>query len=350
MNLTLYLIRRLFALIPTLLGISFLSFILINAAPGGPVEQALSKMRFSGGMERSGSVQSASKSGADSAVTNEVVESLKRQYGFDKPLIVRYGIWLKRLATLDFGTSFIYHQPVWDVIISKFPVSLMFGLVSFLLTYLICIPLGIFKALWNGSRFDLATSMGIFLTYSIPSFMLAILLIVLCGPGGFELLPIQGMKSELYDSLPWAEQMLDRIQHAILPLACYCIGSFATLTMLMKNSLLDEVKKDYARTARAKGLDERTVILKHVLRNSLLPIATGLGGVLGVFFAGSLLLETIFNLDGLGLLSFNSVLQRDFNVIMGLLMIESFVALAGNLLSDIVYVILDPRLDFGSQS
>jgi microcin C transport system permease protein len=176
------------------------------------------------------------------------------------------------------------------------------------------------------------------------------LLIVLLGPGGLGWFPIQGLKSELYEVLSPTGQILDRIHHAILPLFCYCIGSFATLTMLMKNSMLEEIKKDYARTARAKGLDEKTVLVRHVLRNALLPVATGLGSLLGVFFAGALLLETIFNLDGIGLLSYNAVLQRDFNVVMGLLMLQSFASLAGNLVSDIIYVFVDPRIDYGAES
>jgi microcin C transport system permease protein len=346
MNLGLYVLRRLGALIPTLIGISFISFLLINMAPGGPVEQALQKMRFAGAQ---GQQSSQISNNVESAVTKEVLESLKRQYGYDKPLLERYWIWLKRMVRFDFGDSFNYHQPVWQLITQKFPVSLMFGLVSFFLVYLICIPLGILKALWNGGRFDVISSLVVFATYSIPSFMLGILLIVLLGPGGMGWFPIQGLHSELYDYLSTGGKILDRIHHAILPLFCYCIGSFATLTMLMKNSMLEEIKKDYVRTARAKGHDEKTVLVRHVLRNALLPVATGLGSLLGVFFAGALLLETIFNLDGIGLLSYNAVLQRDFNVVMGLLMLQSFAALAGNLVSDIIYVLVDPRIDFGAE-
>jgi len=345
MNLLEYIGRRLLALIPTLIGISFISFLLINSAPGGPVEQALQRMRFGGG---EGSASSAVSSRNDSAVTDEVIQSLKRQYGFNKPLITRYGIWLGKLVRFDFGESFNYHRKVTELIVEKFPVSLLFGLTSFLLTYLICIPLGIYKALYHGTKFDLFTSASIFIAYSIPGFLLAILLIVYVGPNGFDLFPIQGLKSELADTMPFFERVWDRIHHAILPLTCYCIGGFASLTVLMKNSLLEEIKKDYVRTARAKGLDENTVVFKHVLRNALMPIATGIGSFLGVFFAGSLLLETVFNLDGIGLLSYNSVMQRDYNVIMGLLTIQTFIFLLGNLFSDLLYVFLDPRVDFSS--
>jgi len=347
MNFGVYILRRLMALIPTLLGISIISFILINAAPGGPVEQALSRIKMADG---AGSGMGGGGGGArgqnDSAVTQEVIDALKKQYGYDKPLHIRYGIWLKRLVTLDFGDSFIYHRPTWDLVTSKFPVSLLFGLSSFILAYLICIPLGVIKAVHNGSKFDVISSVIVFFAYSIPSFILAILLIVFLGPGNLNLFPIQGLVSEMHDYMGFWGQLFDRIHHAMLPLFCYTIGSFATLTVLMKNSMLEEVRKDYVRTARAKGLGENKIIFVHVLRNALVPIATGLGGLLGVFFAGALLLETIFNLDGIGLLQFQSVLQRDFNVVMALLMLTSAASLIGNLLSDIIYVLIDPRIDF----
>jgi microcin C transport system permease protein len=348
-NIGLYILRRMMALIPTLIGISLISFLLINAAPGGPVEQALQKIKFSGAAgDGAGVSGGGARANLDSAVTDEVIESLKRQYGFDKPLMTRYWIWLKRMVTFNFGDSFIYHQSVLSLIIEKFPVSLMLGLVSFLLTYLVCIPLGIIKAVRNNTRFDYLSSGMIFFTYAIPSFMLGILMIVYLGPSGLDWFPIQGLKSEMYDSLGFFEKVQDRVSHAFMPLVCYCIGSFATLTMVMKNSMLEEIKKDYVRTARAKGLAEKVVVFKHVLRNALLPIATGIGGFLSIFFAGSLLLETIFNLDGIGLLGFNSVLSRDFNVIMGLLMVQSFSFLFGNLVSDVLYVLVDPRIDFGA--
>ncbi len=354
MNFGVYVLRRILAIVPTLFGISLVAFLLINMAPGGPVEQALQKIKYAGAMGQGGggggaASGSSGRSGLDAAVTEEVLESLKRQYGFDKPIHIRYFIWLGNLSRLDFGESFIHHRKVVDLIIAKFPVSIMFGLVSFFLMYLVCIPLGIAKAVWNNTRFDVGSSVLIFSTYSMPAFMLAILLVVTMGPGGLDWFPIQGIKSEWYSDLSFWDQITDRIHHAFLPLLCYCIGSFATLTMLMKNSILDEIQRDYARTARAKGLDEKTVVVRHVLRNALLPIATGLGSFLGIFFAGSLLIEQIFNLDGIGLLSYTSVLQRDYNVIMGLLMIQSFTSLAGNLISDILYVLLDPRIDFSAQ-
>jgi microcin C transport system permease protein len=340
-----YFLRRLAILLPTLLGVTVVVFAIINLAPGSPIEQKLQQIRFSGG--DGGSQMSSGSRGASQGVSNEVLEALKKQYGFDKPVHERYFLWLKNIVTLNFGDSFTYEEPVLDVIISKFPVSLQFGIVSLILSYLISIPLGIVKAIRNGSTFDISSSVLLFILYSIPSFMLAILLIVFLSGGSFlEIFPVGGLYSEYYDELSLWEKFLDRIHHFTLPLVCYTIGSFTSLTILMKNSLIEEIEKDYIRTARAKGLDEKTVYMKHALRNALIPIVTGLGGFLTVFFAGSLLLETIFQLDGIGLLSYRSILSRDYNVIMGLVFIQSALFLVGNVLSDFAYVLVDPRIDF----
>lgn len=340
-----YFIRRLLILIPTLLGITVVVFLIINLAPGSPIEQKLQAMRFGGGA--GGEVSKSSDRGASHGVSNEMMEAMKRQYGFDKPLHERYLLWLKNISTLNFGESFTYEEPVLDVIISKFPVSLQFGVVSLILSYLVSIPLGIFKAIRHGSVFDVSSSILLFVLYSIPSFMLAILLIVLFSGGSFlEIFPVGGLYSESYDELSMLGKFIDRVHHFTLPLICFTIGNFTSLTVLMKNSLIEEIKKDYIRTARAKGLDEKTVYMKHALRNALIPIVTGLGGFLSVFFAGSLLLETIFQLDGIGLLGYKSVLARDYNVIMGLVFMQSFLFLIGNVLSDFAYVIVDPRIDF----
>lgn len=342
-----YIFRRLVALIPTLIGITVIAFAIINLAPGSPIEQKLQQIRF-GGMSGGGEA-GAGRLGGSQIVTDEVIQALKKQYGFDQPIHVRYWIWLKNLAHLDFGRSFNFEEPVVDVVSRKLPVSITFGVVSFLLSYLICIPLGIFKAIKDGSRVDAATSMLLFMAHSTPSFMLAILLIVFLGGGSFlNWFPIMGVVSDGYSSLSFVARIWDRIHHAILPMTCYMLGHFASLTVLMKNSVLEEIKRDYVRTARAKGLDENAVVMKHVVRNALIPIATGFGSVVSVFFAGSLLIETIFSLDGIGLLSFQSILARDYNVIMGLLVMESFLFLIGNLLSDLLYVWIDPRIDFGA--
>ncbi|HXH29923.1 MAG TPA: ABC transporter permease subunit [Bacteriovoracaceae bacterium] len=340
-----YFLRRLAILIPTLLGVTVVVFVIINMAPGGPIEQKLQQIRFGGGDGSSGTATSGR--GASQGVSDEVLESLKKQYGFDKPLHVRYLLWLKNIATLNFGESFTYEEPVMEVIVSKFPVSLQFGIISLILSYLISIPLGILKAIKHGSFFDISSSFILFVFYSIPSFMLAILLIVFLSGGSFyEIFPVGGIQSEAFEELSLWEKFLDRVHHFTLPLICYTIGSFTSLTVLMKNSLIEEIKKDYIRTARAKGMEEKYVYMKHALRNALIPIVTGLGGFLTVFFAGSLLLETIFQLDGIGLLSYKSILSRDYNVIMGLVFIQSALFLIGNVLSDIAYVLVDPRIDF----
>ena len=329
-------------MIPTLFGITVIVFIIINLAPGSPVEQKIRQMRF-GGAE----IGSESSSSSEGAVSEEVIEALKKQYGFDKPLHVRYFIWLKNLMVLDFGESFSYEEPVLDVIKSKFPVSLQFGIVSLFLSYLICIPLGVLKAIFNNTKFDYISSFIIMAMYSIPGFMLGILLIVFFAGGQFlDWFPVGELYSDSYDSLSFWGKVGDRIHHFILPCISYMISQFTVLTMLQKNSLLEEVKKDYIRTARAKGLDEKKVYLKHALRNALIPIVTGIGNFLTLFFAGSLLIETIFNLDGMGLLGYQAILERDYNVLMGLVFIQSLLMLVGNLLSDIAYVVVDPRIDF----
>lgn len=335
-----YLLRRLALMIPTLLGITLVVFFIINLAPGSPIEQKLQALQFSGSADQESSRGSAT-------VSKEVLEALNKQYGFDKPVHIRYWIWLKNLATLDFGESFTYEEEVLSVIVSKFPVSLQFGVMSLILSYLISIPLGVFKAIKHGGKFDYISSFLLFIAYSIPGFMLAILLIVFLSGGSFlDIFPIGGLYSDFYDEMNWWQRILDRIHHFVLPLICFTIGSYTQLTLLMKNSILDEVKKDYIRTARAKGLEDKVVYLKHALRNALIPIVTGIGGFLSVFFAGSLLLEKIFQLDGIGLLGFNSILSRDYNVIMGLVFIQSVLMLVGNIISDIAYIIVDPRIDF----
>lgn len=332
-------------MIPTIFGVTVITFVIINLAPGSPVERKLQEMRFGGMGTQSAGVESVR--GNSSGISNEVIEALNKQYGFDKPLHVRYWIWVKNLIRLDFGESFTYEEPVTDVIMSKFPVSLQFGIASLLLSYLICIPLGVFKAVKNGENFDMLSSTFLFILYSIPGFMLGILLIVFFSGGKFfEWFPVGDLYSDLYDDMNFWQQIWDRLVHFILPLISYMVGSFTVLTMLMKNSLLEEIKKDYIRTARSKGVSEKLVYLKHALRNALIPIVTGLGGMLSIFFAGSLLIEMIFNLDGIGRMSYQAVLERDYNLIMGSMFIQSVLMLMGNLLSDLAYMVVDPRIDY----
>ena len=341
-----YFLRRIAFMLPTFIGITLITFVVINLAPGGPIEQMLSQMRFGG--QITGSAAEGSLSGqADEGVNEEILAELKRQYGFDKPLYIRYGLWLWNLARLDFGQSFVYDEPVIEVIVSKFPVSLQFGVLSFFITYLVCIPLGIAKAVGDGTAFDGVTSVLVFVGYSVSPLMLGVLLIVLFGGGSFvDWFPISGLTSDFYEEMGFWGKVGDRMHHFVMPLFCYLISNFATLTLLMKNSILEEISKDYVTTARSKGLDDRVVFFRHVLRNALIPVATGLGGFLGVFFVGNLFIEQIFSLDGMGLLFYNSLLARDYTVLLGILSLVSVILMLGNLISDFLYVVVDPRIDF----
>lgn len=332
-----YFLQRVLWMMPTLLGITVVCFVIINLAPGGPVEQALAKIRLGGG----------GGGGSGMGVSNEVVEAIKKQYGFDKPAHTRYLIWLKNIVTADFGESFSYQRPVIDVIMDKLPISLQFGLASLILIYLISVPLGIAKAVRDGGHFDLWTSVGLMVAYSIPPLILGILMRVFLAGGTFlDLFPLGELYSDSYHSLSLWGKILDRAHHFVLPLTCYVANGFTVLVLLMKNSLLEEIRLDYIRTARAKGLDEKTVVYKHALRNALIPILTGLGSFLTIFFAGSIIIEQVFNIDGMGLLSYRSILSRDYNVIMALIFIQSVLAMVGRLISDMTYVIVDPRIDF----
>jgi microcin C transport system permease protein len=335
-----YILRRLVLIIPTFIGITLVSFVIINLAPGSPIEQKLQAARFGGGGE-------GSASRVNSGTNQAVIDALKKQYGFDKPVHERYFIWLRNVSHLDFGQSFTFEEPVIDLIISKFPVSLQFGLASLILTYLVCIPLGIAKAIRAGSTFDMVTGILLYVTYSVPPLILGIFLIVFFAGGSyFTWFPIGLLQSDNFDTLGIGAKIIDRAQHFVLPLICYMIGGFTELTMLMRNSMLDVIKQDYVRTARAKGLDENVVYYKHALRNALIPVATNLSAFFGVFLAGSLIIENIFQLDGIGSLSYKAILSRDYNVMMGILFLSSMVLMFGRLVSDLIYVMVDPRIDF----
>ncbi len=330
-----YIAKRLLSILPTIFGITLISFVIINLAPGGPIEEKIRAIRFGTG------------TAATQGVSEEVIQSLKKQYGFDKPLLTRYGIWLKNIVLLDFGNSFKYQRPVSEVIADRFPISLQFGVVSFILTYLICIPLGIAKAVRDGSRFDVVTSVFLMILYSVPPLVLGIILRIYFAGGAFlDWFPLGEIYSDQYSTFSFFEKVSDRVEHFILPLICYVIGNFTVLSFLMKNSLLEEIRLDYVRTARAKGLSENAVIYKHALRNALIPIATGFSSFLSVFFAGSVIIEQIFSLRGMGLLGYESALSRDYNVLMALIFIEGMLLAVGRLLSDVSYVLIDPRIDF----
>jgi microcin C transport system permease protein len=341
-----YILRRLLLLIPTFIGITIISFAVFQLAPGGPIESAISQMRFAGGgSDAAGPGPSGGENQA--TVSAEVIEELKKKYGFDKPIHERYLIWLGNVARLDFGYSYTYGQKVTDLIASKLPVSARFGIASFILAYLVCIPLGIIKALRDGSGFDLGSSFFIFMMYSIPTYMLGIVLIYFFAGGShWDIFPLGGTASLDAENLGTAARIKDQLWHMVLPLICFSIAGFARMTILMKNSMLEEVSKDYVRTARAKGLAEHIVIGKHALRNSLIPMATDIGEFVTIFFASNLLIEQIFNLDGFGKLFYDAALSRDYPLLMGSVFIGAGLSLLARLISDVAYVLVDPRINF----
>jgi microcin C transport system permease protein len=333
-----YILRRLLLMIPTLFGISVVCFTLTQFVPGGPVEEMIAKIR---------GVGSQMGQSVENQITEEEIENLKAYHGFDKPAVERYFRWMLNVLRLDLGTSYTYEEPVWDVIISRFPISLFFGLTSFFLTYLICIPLGLKKATKHNTPFDSISSIVIFIGYSIPGYALGVLLIVFLGGGSFlDLFPISGIVSDNFEELSLFGKVGDFLHHMVLPLVCYMIGQFAFLTMLMKNSVLEELQKDYMRTALVKGASFHMAVWRHAFRNSLIPLATGIGEIFTLMFAGSVLIEKIFDIDGMGLLAYNSILGRDYNVVLGIIMLSSIMTLLGRLFSDIVYVIVDPRIKY----
>jgi microcin C transport system permease protein len=339
-----YFVRRLLLVIPTFIGITLAVFVVMHFVPGGPIERQIMayKMAIAGEGGAGGSTV-----GFGTEIPPEALEELRRFYGFDKPVHIRYLNWLVNVVKLDLGTSYVYQDPVWDVIKSRFPVSIFLGLTGFLLSYIICVPLGVMKAIRHHSHFDVISSVVIFLGYSVPGWALGTALLVLFGGGSFwSVFPLGGFRPSNWQYLSLGEKIVGQAYHMVLPVFCYMVGSFATLTILTKNSLLENLGQDYVRTAFAKGLTERRVIFVHALRNSLIPIATGLGHVFSLILAGSFLIERVFNIDGMGYLGYTSILQRDYPVALGILVISSLLMLVGNILSDIIYAIVDPRIRF----
>lgn len=351
-----YILRRLALMIPTLLGILVINFAVVQVAPGGPVEQMIYRMQGHGGdsatsrIAGGGSELGESRHGVR-GLPPDIIERIEAMYGFDKPTHERFWDMLTSYAQFDFGESFYRNATVLDLILEKMPVSISLGLWSTLLIYLISIPLGIRKAVRHGSRFDVASSSIIVMLYAIPGFLLAIMLIVLFAGGTyFSWFPLRGLTSPNFDELSLFGKIVDYFWHLALPLTAYTISGFATLTMLTKNSFLDEINKQYVVTARAKGLDERRVLYGHVFRNAMLIIIAGFpAAFISLFFAGSLLIEVIFSLDGLGLLGFEAVVNRDYPVFFGTLFIFTLIGLVMKLISDVVYVLVDPRIDFQSR-
>lgn len=343
-----YIFRRMLLMIPTLLGVILLTFAVIQFVPGGPVEQMIQQLKSRELAEHGGG--GGSEYRGRQGIDADKIKEIKALYGFDKPAHERFWIMLKGFAKFDLGKSFYQHKDVWELVKSKMPVSISLGLWTFFLTYFISLPLGIAKAIREGTRFDLTTSIAVLIGYSIPGFVLGVFLLVLFGGGTFvQWFPLRGLTSDNWESLSLFGKGVDYLWHIALPVTAMVASSFATTTLLTKNTFLEEIRKQYVLTARAKGLSEKTVLYKHVFRNALIPLVTGFpGALIGAFFTGSLLIETLFSLDGLGLLSYESVIRRDYPVVMGTLYLFTLIGLVVKLIGDLCYVWADPRIQFES--
>jgi microcin C transport system permease protein len=348
-----YLLKRLLLMIPTLFGILLITFIVIQFVPGGPVEQMVAQLqgREGGGGEAGGRAAAQAglagyrgRQGVDAAK----VEEIKKLYGFDKPAHQRFVQMLGQFARFDLGRSFFHNKDVWQLIKEKLPVSISLGIWTFLLTYVISVPLGIAKAVRAGSLFDTVTTFIVLLGYAIPSFVLGVVLLVYFAGGSFvQWFPLRGIVSANWHELDVFHKITDYFWHITLPVTAMVVGGFAVITILTKNSVLEEIRKQYVMTARAKGVAERKVLWRHVFRNALIPIMTGFpAAFVAAFFTGSLLIETLFSLDGLGLLSYESVIRRDYPVVFGSLFVYTIIGLLTNLIRDLTYVWVDPRVKF----
>jgi len=339
---TAYLIRRLLLIIPTFIGITIMVFTITRFVPGGPIERMIAEAR----MQKTG--LSSTRSSADNQtqpLSEEQIQELKKYYGFDKPLLVSYFSWLGKVLTGDLGVSTRYYDPVWDMIRDRIPISLYFGSISLLLLYGVCIPLGITKAIRHKSQFDNISSIIVFIGYAIPGWVVGVLLLILFS-SHWEIFPLGGFVSDDFQDMTVIGKIWDLLLHTILPLIAYMVGSFTVMTFLMKNTLMDHLASDYVRTAIAKGLSFEKAVFRHALRNSLIPIATDFGNIISSILMGSFLIEKVFNINGMGLLGYESVVERDYPVVMGILVISSFLFMVGNILSDICVAMVDPRVTF----
>ncbi|MDD2945504.1 MULTISPECIES: microcin C ABC transporter permease YejB [unclassified Acinetobacter] len=348
-----YILKRLLLIIPTLFFILLINFVVIQIAPGGPVEQAIQQAEAFQGLGATGGETAAAKNNYQGAkgLSAEMVEKIKAQYGFDQPAHIRFWDMLKSYASFDFGSSFFKDKPVTQLLWEKMPVSLSLGLWSTLLIYLVSIPLGIKKARQHGMLFDKSTSLLLAIGYAVPAFVFAVLLIVFFAGGSyFQWFPLQGLVSENFHSLSWLGKIKDYFWHMTLPLMAMVIGGFAGLTYLTKYSFMEELNKQYVLAARSKGLTESRVLYGHVFRNAMLIVIAGLPeALIGIFFVGNLFIEIIFNLDGLGLLGFEAIQQRDYPVIFGTLFLFTLLGLILRLISDVLYQVIDPRINFDSR-
>lgn len=338
-----YFIRRLLLIVPTFLGITLLCFTLIQFVPGGPVEQMLLQMRGADTLSDSGFAEGA-------AISEEYRRQVERHFGFDRPIPVRYWRWLVADRMGMRMESYRYpNRNAWELIRSRFAVSLIFGITGFLLTYLVCIPLGIAKALRHGKTFDWLSSVIVFAGYALPAFALGMILKMLftgINEQHWDLLPAYGFRSDHYGDLSFAGRVIDTARHMALPVLCYVAGNFAVLTLLMKNSLMEQVRQDYVRAVLARGASASRAVWGHAVRNALIPIATGFGGIMTLMFAGSVIIEQIFDIPGMGLLSLEAIVTRDYAVFMAILALTSVLGLVGNVISDFCYVLIDPRINF----
>ncbi len=362
-----YFIRRMALIIPTLLGIMVLNFFIVQIAPGGPVEQVIAQLsgtaidataRISGSQMGETGAPGQASAAAQGDITSkyrgargldpQLIEQLEKQFGFDKPIGERFLLMMENYVQFDFGDSFFQDRSVMALVIDKMPVSISLGIWTTLLAYLISIPLGIAKAVRDGSRFDVWTSGAIFVGYAIPGFLFAVLLVVLFSGGNYlNWFPLRGLVSNDWEALSLGGKIVDYLWHLVLPILALAIGGFATLTMLTKNSFLEEINKQYVITARAKGLSERRVLYGHVFRNAMLIVVAGFpAAFIGILFTGALLIEIIFSLDGLGLLGYEALISRDYPIIFGTLFFFTLVGLVVNLIGDMMYVVIDPRIDF----
>jgi len=344
-----YILKRLLLMIPTLFGVMLITFVITQFVPGGPVEQLVAQLTGQDQITEAGSATGKLYRGAE-GIDKERLDEIKALYGFDKPATERFITMMKNYLTFDFGESYHHHQSVTELIVDKLPVSISLGMWTFFITYLTCIPLGIAKAVRDGSRFDIISSTIVLIGFAIPGFVLGILLLVLFGGGSFfDIFPLKGLTSDNWEQLSLFGKVTDYLWHMVLPIISSVIGSFAVMTMLTKNSFLEEIRKNYVVTAKAKGLSHNKILYKHIFRNALIPLITGFpASFLAAFFAGSLLIETIFSLDGLGLLSYESIVRRDYPVVLGSLYLFTLLGLLTKLVTDISYVLIDPRIKFSS--
>lgn len=342
---TAYFIRRFLLIVPTFVGITIMVFAITRFVPGGPVERMISAARQMQSEGGGGLSRGPGRENSSQPLSEEQIQRLKEYYGFDKPLLESYFDWLSKVLTGDLGNSTKYYDPVWGMIRERIPVSLYFGLLTLVLVYGVCIPLGIAKAVRHRTGFDNLTSVIIFIGYAIPGWVAGVMLLVLFA-STIDLFPLGGFTSDLFNELSLIGKIRDIVWHTALPLIAYVIGSFTVMTLLMKNTLMDHLSSDYVRTAIAKGLSFKQAVFRHALRNSLIPLATSFGNNISVVLSGSFLIEKVFNINGMGLLGYESVVDRDYPVVMGILVISSILFMIGNILSDICVALVDPRVRF----